>query len=663
MALNDKGSSSRWLVVAGVSCLLVLLVAQLAFSIRHISQTWDEGDHIFAGYMSWKTGDFGLNPEHPPLVKMLAALPLLGMDLRVPPLQQRYFKSEAFIDGKSFVGWNDPPKLLFRARMAAALLTVLLGLLVFLAAQEMFGTAAGFLSLAILVFEPNLLAHGAWVTTDAGLSCFIFAALYAFYRYTEAPSVLRLAAVGLAAGLALAAKHTGLLVFPMLMALAVCEVLRGRKRALVPALRMAAALVAAGILAVVVLWASYGFRYAARPNGMQLNPPLAKSLDALKPREHAAIQAMARFHVLPESYLYGLADVRRVESESSSYVFGKVYPKGVWFYFPVAFAIKSTLGFLALLVIALAAIAANRMKRGRELLFLAVPPVIYLAVTMNSGLNIGIRHILPVYVFLAVMTGGALAWLIAKRAVWKYVVAGLLVCHAVSSARSFPNYLAYANEAWGGPSQTYKYLTDSNADWAQQLESVRDYLAGRGVKNCWFAYFAGGVADLAPYGIPCKLLPTISTVWLGEPTDPPPVIDGPVLISAASLSGYETGPGALNPYDPFQRLKPTAVIDHGVFVFDGRFSIPLAYAWPKMRSASRLLGRNDVEGALREAQAAVDVCPDCIQAQALMANLMVRLNRLDEARAAHTKALALAEKLEPAYREEWLERLRKKPGE
>ncbi len=123
--------------------------------------------------MSWKTGDFGLNPEHPPLVKMLAALPLLSMDLKVPPLQGREFKHEAFLNGKDFVFGNDADKLLFRARMTASVLTVLLAVLVFLAAREMFGTVAGFVALTLLVFDPNLLAHGAYVTTDAGLSCFL----------------------------------------------------------------------------------------------------------------------------------------------------------------------------------------------------------------------------------------------------------------------------------------------------------------------------------------------------------------------------------------------------------------------------------------------------------------------------------------------------------
>src|SRR3954462_5673452 len=184
--------------VLGVTALLVVLFLQLAFSVRRNSITWDEDDHIYAGYMSWKHADYGLNPEHPPLVKLIAAVPLLNMHLTMPALQDRNVKHEAFLGGKDFLFKNDANTMLFRARMSAATFTLLLALLVFLAATEMFGTIAGFVALALLAFDPNLLAHGAVVGTDAGLSCFMFASIYAFYRYVKAPPKRRLVVVGIA---------------------------------------------------------------------------------------------------------------------------------------------------------------------------------------------------------------------------------------------------------------------------------------------------------------------------------------------------------------------------------------------------------------------------------------------------------------------------------
>jgi dolichyl-phosphate-mannose--protein O-mannosyl transferase len=170
-----------WTII-GVLCLLAILWLQLVLSVRKNSFTWDEDDHIYAGYMSWKHSDFDLNPEHPPLMKLLAALPLLQLPLKLPALQNRFFKLEGFLGGKEFFFKNDTDRMLLQARLAVLLLTLLLAVLVFVAAQEMFGTSAGFLALALLVFDPNLLAHGAVVGTHASLSCFLFASIYAFYR-------------------------------------------------------------------------------------------------------------------------------------------------------------------------------------------------------------------------------------------------------------------------------------------------------------------------------------------------------------------------------------------------------------------------------------------------------------------------------------------------
>src|SRR6266436_5859187 len=501
-------NKQRGIVVMGVTGLLAVLVLQLALSVSRESPTWDEGDHIFAGYRSLTHLDFGLNPEHPPVVKMIAAAPLLSMPLKVPEVRNRSFMHEAFLDGKEFLFSNDVDAMMFRARMTASILTVLLALLVFLATREFFGTGAAFIALTLIAFEPNLLAHGARVTTDAGLSCFMFATIYAFYRYVKAPSAWRLAVVGLALGLTLAAKHTGILVIPMLALLAICEVLRfrfakrrdsdapistGRHAGL-----LALSVIASILIALGVLWASYGFRFAARPDGLQLNPGFAEWVGQLKPLEAHLLSFAARWHLLPESFLYGLAAVRLSAETYTSFVLGTVYPHGVWFYFPVTFAIKSTLAFLIMLGISVFAIATRKLTGARKILFLTVPPMFHLMVAMSSKINIGVRHILPLYVFLAVLIAGAARSLMrhgrhrtARR--WQYVVAALLLFHVFSSVRSYPNYMAYSNELWGGPSQTYKYLTDSNVDWAQQLKSTKQYLDERAIKECCSAYFGQAV--------------------------------------------------------------------------------------------------------------------------------------------------------------------------
>src|SRR6266702_550282 len=465
-------------IAVGVCLLLLVFGLQIGLTVHQESLTWDEGDHIFSGYMTWKTHDYGFNPEHPPLMKMLGTLPLLGLPLHVPPDQHRYFKTEAYLDGREMIFANGPEyakMLTFRTRLATGILAIVLGLLVFLAAYEMFGVGAAFVALVVLVFEPNVLAHGAFVTTDVGVSCFFFASVYGFYRYCKVPSVGRLVVAGLAAGLALATKHSAVLLLPMLVLLAGCEVV---------------------------------FRFSGEERvrrGLRLAGALAGV-------EAKGIVYLARLHVLPESYLYGLADVRTMANGMPSYFFGKVYAHGIWYYFPTVLAIKSTLGFLGLVLLAVAAVVAGRFRRWREILFLTVPAGVYLYVAMTSHLNIGARHILPVWVFLGVFAaGGAWAWIEAEgrwHKGWAYAVGVLLVMHVASSARTYPNYMAYSNELWGGPAKTYKYLTDSNTDWAQQLVAVKRYTDEHGIKDCWLAYFADPFLRAEDYGIPCKPLPT-----------------------------------------------------------------------------------------------------------------------------------------------------------
>jgi hypothetical protein len=410
-----------------------------------------------------------------------------------------------------------------------------------------------------------------------------------------------------------------------------------------------------------VLWAFYGFRYAARPEGLRLDPSLADYVHPLKGIEAKGIMLTARLHLLPESYLYGLADVRAMANGMPSYIFGQVYEHGVWFYFPAVLVIKSTLGFLALVVIAFAAIAAGRFRRWREILFLLLPAVVYFWVAMGSSLNIGARHILPVYVFLSVFAaGGSWAWIEAggrergrnwKSRGWSYAVGVLLLCQVVSSARAYPDYMAYSNEFWGGPSQTYKYLTDSSTDWAQQLLAVKRYTDEHGIKECWFAYFADPFLLPRDYGIPCKALPTPDTYFTKVQRPVPVVIEGPVFISDGTLTGYEFGSNMLNPYREFQKLTPVASIQNGVQVFEGTFEVPLASALSYVAEASKLTKQKDFAGAVAAAQQAVAIAPDEYQPEVTLGDALVAVGRKDEARVAYGRAMNVVKTMEPEAQE------------
>jgi tetratricopeptide (TPR) repeat protein len=315
--------------------------------------------------------------------------------------------------------------------------------------------------------------------------------------------------------------------------------------------------------------------------------------------------------------------------------------------------VKSSLTFLILLVLSIWLIARGRLKKWREIAFLVIPALIYLAASMLGGMNIGIRHILPVYIFLAILIAGATSVLIKSRREWLYAVLFLLLFQAISVTRTFPNYIGYANEAFGGPGNVWRYLSDSSADWAQQLHAVKRYTDEHNIHHCWFVYFGTGVIDYDYYKIPCKLLPTIESIWLGTLSDATPAIDGPVLISAVDLTGFEFGPPPLNPYEQFKKLTPVDVIDSSVFVYDGHFEIPRAAALAHAQKAGILLDRKELPEALREAQQAIALAPDSASVNATMGQVLDSLGRQAEARPYYESALQQALTIQPDF-QRWL---------
>jgi tetratricopeptide (TPR) repeat protein len=156
------------------------------------------------------------------------------------------------------------------------------------------------------------------------------------------------------------------------------------------------------------------------------------------------------------------------------------------------------------------------------------------------------------------------------------------------------------------------------------------------------------VAEYSYYGIPCKPLITADSLFIDGPHDVPPAIDGPVLMSAGVLSGFEFGPGALNPYEQFKQLKPKAVIDNGVFVYDGHFDIPLAAALSHMQKSQLLLKSNPAE-ALGEAQQAETLAPESSAVNEQLGEALDANQRRAEARPYYEKALRLARTVEPAF--------------
>ena len=673
--------SRRILTLAAVFGLLAIMEAAMLLSVHQESQTTDEAYNLFAGYSHLTAGDYSICPAYPPLAKDVCALPLLAFHPQIPPMTEA--DTSSFLSGRIFLYSNRVDPMLFAARAAMTIFPLLLAMLVFLAAWEMFGVGQAFIALALIVFEPSILAHGPLATNDLALACCLFAAAYAFWRYAVNPSVGRLAVAGIAAGFTLASKHSGLILFPILFLLAVVAWLTpggaaranesGQERTnekdeavideppkeaiVIPppnpgrrALRLLLALAVVTALSIATLWSFYNFRYNPTP-GIPA-PSLAASLKNVRSRRAAtAIDLAARAHLLPEAYLAGLAYFYSTNTRPT-YLLGVRYLHGVWFYFPTVLAIKLTLGFLLLL--ALAPFGLLRAPEGRrEQVWMLVPAAVFLTASMTSNLNIGVRHILPVYPFLSVLAAAG-AWRLAKaQRAAAIVVGSLLVLHAASSLRAYPNYIPYSNELWGGPSRTYEVLTDSNADWGQGLPAAKHYLETHAATPCWLAYF--GSADPGHFELPCTLL-TSSTarVWGRTIAETPPVLQGTVLVSATEVAGQLWGPEELNPYGAFRTKRPVAILAGSILVYQGSFEVPLASALSMLRKVVELSNHGEFEAALAKAHTAEALAPQCVDVQYVRGLALRAAGREDESRQALEKALHLAVTIHPEAQEFWV---------
>ncbi|HEX3967138.1 MAG TPA: phospholipid carrier-dependent glycosyltransferase [Edaphobacter sp.] len=637
----------------------------LVASVRQESQTFDESDHLFAGVEYWKRADFGRNPEHPPLVKLLAAIPLLPMGLKEPrPVPIPYFKAQDFMNASQMLYSGDADAMLMRGRLVVALSTLALALLVFFAAREMFDPLTALFALGLFVFEPVLLANGALVITDVPLACLFFASVYAFYRYLRKPSVLRLALCAGATALAIAAKHSGALIVPTLVMLALADTffLPSQTAVDLPpqskSLRLrqlALAFLAIALVSYLFLWAIYGFRYAARPGQLQMAPTLAAYLAGIShPLQKSLIAFCARYHLFPEAYLYGWVDILLIPGTRSTFIFGRVFPHGQWFFFPALFLIKTTLTLLILLLL----LPFARIRRHRrEFLFLLLPPVFYMLVSVLSMLNMGVRHILPIYPFCIILAAAAAASLTVRSMAGKVAVAALCLLTVVSSLHSFPNYLAYSNEIAGGPSRTYRITTDANADWGQGLKWTRTYLDRHPAPDCWFDY-SNPTIDPAYYGIHCKPLLSGFGHLVGIKTEPiPSTITGTVLLTATDESGLLWGPDKLNPYHLFRGLTPDAKIGNIILVYHGTFDLPLLAAQTNATAALALLEQHRFPEAITLAQTAVAQAPDSAEVNDVLGQVLLRSGHPAEGKQAMATALHLAQTVYPEYQKYLADRI------
>lgn len=530
------------------------------------SPTMDEQNHIARGLAFLKTADPRLSLEHPPLVNALSALPALTTpNLRLPfddPSWQGEpadFYWYVFAD-KLFWEYNPTAvdQIVFLARLPIVFLTMGLGLTALRFATALWQRRAGLAALALILFDPNILAHGRYSTTDLGGAAFLLAAIALLWRLWQRPQMPlralwpRWSVVALALGLAFSAKLSNLSFVPGLALLAVLPVHGDGRWQIGPALRRLALFLTAGAASVGVVWAVFACEWG----------PYRFVADALAP--------LNRFAGPLPTFLSGVERIAlTAETGRQAFLLGRFSDNGFRAYFPVAFLVKTPLTTLWLLVVAVLILLNQRAARPRAF-FLLIPALLYFGSALNSGLNIGYRHLMPILPLLHVLIAGAVprAWradgLLTLRS---FAVLTGLAGSVITTALAHPHYISYFNALAGGPANGYRVLVDSNVDWGQELFRLRAWMAQNGVERVKLAYF--GSADPARYLVydPLPGEPRHRDLWWAVPFDRNAPEPGVYAISAHNLQEMPLRVEEKTVYAWFRAREPTTCIGGSLFIY------------------------------------------------------------------------------------------------
>ncbi|MDP2789916.1 MAG: glycosyltransferase family 39 protein [bacterium] len=556
-------------------------------SMRQEVQTIDEGVHLTAGVSYWQKRDFRLNEEHPPLIKLLAALPVIISRPHINYDSPSWINGDQWAFAREFLykSGNNADHLLFLGRLPMVVLSLGLGLVLYLWGRKLAGDWAGLLTLGWYAFDPNFLGHGHYITTDVGVTLGYALTLYVLVRLLEHWTWKRLLIFGLVFGLAQMTKFSAAFLLPLcvLIAAAWTTWYTERRRGWTAVRHgiQVLGLALAGLF--IVAFVTYMGQVKAGRDDAWVQSLL---------RERTAVLAEGRLGQQPKITqrliawfnpdtafhpLYTLANDVSIPAWSYvkgfivvvnhdywghlAYLNGQYSNFGWWWYFPFALLVKTP--FATLLALLLATVALTRAVQKFQLrlhpgfIVISSASLAYLAWSLTSNINLGIRHIFPVYLALFLTLGVFGAQVIARgRKPLRWLLGGIGALYILTSLLAFPTYTAYFSEIVGGASNGPQYLVDSNNDWGQDVKRLNTFLTTHNIPYVCMSYF--GQADLTYYGIDFRYLQT--KVDPHTPAD----VNCVVAISVTSLLSQDGAYWWLKQYIPDAKIGGT------IYVYDFR---------------------------------------------------------------------------------------------
>lgn len=559
----------------------------------------DEPSHAATGWFMLYRGDYRLSPDVPPLWEKWIALAMGSQAIHFDAASEAYRNIQIRRDMTAFgidvlyhTPGNDGIELVRRGRMMALILGVALAALIGRWAWELGGIVACVAATWMYSLDPNFLGHAALVKNDVAIAFAYAAASYALWRAARKLSWTSALAVVITVAMAIEIKFSGLLLAPVMIVLLGIRAMSAEpwmiwgRSVMRRWAKLGAAFALVAVTAVftyAVIWAGYGFRFDAGPDGLQLDsnrfldilrytqtfneqkrPPTAQQLSQwTPPLTTRAVLFAQTHHLLPQAWTNGFIITQAGSESRLCYLAGSFYNGGKWYYFPLAALFKAPLASIIAVVLATWCIVRGPIRWRWEVLAIAIPAAAYGVVAITSNINIGLRHAFPIYpfVFIAVGVAAARAWAVSKSA--RFVIVILAAGLAVETAAAYPNYINFFGVACGGEKAGFWLLSDSNLDWGQDLPALAEWQHQHPDVPLYLDYF--GRCDPAAYGIRYFNLPD------GYEYGPPPTEPDRAGVAAVSATQLKL----LNAYDPpprwFELIRgrqPAAILNGTIYLFD-----------------------------------------------------------------------------------------------
>ncbi len=525
---------NRWYLICFI-LLFVLLITKLFVQSFLVGPSYDEMLHIGLGKTIVEDGWRFTNPHscgHPILSTMLNSTFLFL--LRFP---YGIFNATHWPHGEPgltllYKAGHPSWLILFLSRLSTIIITIILTLFVYFWGKKIGGVKAGLISMFLIIFEPNILAHGILVNNDIFITTIIFVTMYVAWNYGQNISKKSRILTGISLGIAQLIKVSAIALYPMLF---VYFLWRTIKRHL-KFNRFLIDLVIFGIISIIII--IIGYRIVSLPAYIEL---WRRAINIVGPTVHQAFLA------------------------------GEHSLGGWWYYFPVVFILKTPIALIILLLLSLVITLIEYIKKKKlsQEIFLLLPVVIFFLAAMRSSVNVGVRHILIIYPFFIVFTAVVISkWI--KKTIPLIICILLFGWFGINSISIFPHYLAYFNEIAGGPSGGWRYLVDSNNDWGQGLPDLKKYMQKNNIKTIKLSYF--GTDDPEPYGINYQYLP--SERWCPPAKKQPNPVDltkgpptGLIAVSVTMLQGVYFQ-DFQSPLKYLRSFNPIAKVGYSIFVYD-----------------------------------------------------------------------------------------------